>query len=358
MSNQLDITLDDVFKTTPLGSIENAIGNNFYGINHRQYGSVIPVNKETHGFTFFTRPQLNLSTPNLRSERTLTPLLTLEPRSIQRIIRCLLDPRIAYRNPNMGSPFVDNENAFFPILTNNLLTCGSWPDPTISTFTSKQGAYKEEYGFTDSYLDQYSSYDLTCTFRNTEGDPITSLIYTWIKYQAFVGPAGILSPYFDFITKFEIDYNTRIYSLVMDKTRQYVNKIDCCGAAHPLSVSLGTQFNYQSEVPLNMTNQIINVNFRCYGHRPYDDINIVDFNDTVKIFNPSMRDEYRNSNMVLIPYELLVYFNNRGYPRINEKTGKLEWYIPKELYNTAISNFNKTNKSIEENNNTSSQMEI
>ena len=62
-------SLDDYFQSTPIGSVDKAIGNNLFGINHRQIPGLVPSNKDIYGFTFFTRPQLNLQTDNIRNER-------------------------------------------------------------------------------------------------------------------------------------------------------------------------------------------------------------------------------------------------------------------------------------------------
>ncbi len=349
---QFNVTLDDIFRTTPVGPIQSSIGGVFYGINHRQTPTPIPINKDTNGLTFFVRPQLNLSNENIRNERKFIPLLTKEPSSIQRIIRSYLDPRLSNSDPlTFGSPFVDNTNAFIPLLTNHLISCSGWPDPVLETFTSRPGSHKEVFGYVDSNIDQYSSFDLTANFRNMSGDPITLLFYTWLTYQANVFE-GILSPYPDFITNNEIDYNTRIYRLILDKNKKYVQKIGAVGACYPISVPLGGAYNFEHDVPFNQSNENISINFRCYGYTYNDDIVIKEFNEAVNIFNPSMRDSYINSNMQKIPPEGLALFNNRGYPRINPRTYELEWYVSKDQYVRLIGEYDRSsdvlNQSIQE----------
>ena len=47
-------------------------------------------------------------------------------------------------------------------------------------------------------------------------------------------------------------------------------------------------------------------------------------------------------NMVkLLPSELQL-FNNRGYPRINEDTMELCWYVTKQEYISTIGAYNRT----------------
>ena len=69
MVNILDMSLDDLYTSLNIGSIERASANNLYGINHRLIPGVVPSNKDRYGLTFFVRPQLNMSQDNIRNIR-------------------------------------------------------------------------------------------------------------------------------------------------------------------------------------------------------------------------------------------------------------------------------------------------
>jgi hypothetical protein len=161
-------TLDDYFSSTPIGSVDRAMGNNLYGINHRQTPGLVPSNKDTYGLTFFTRPQLNLQADNIRTERKFYSLLSKNELSMQRYIRCMLDPRlnvgvnvkhlasdsaredkVVYTYPAVTTPLIDVHQAFIPVLTNNLITLSGWPDVTAPVFESDAGMYKESYAQVD-----------------------------------------------------------------------------------------------------------------------------------------------------------------------------------------------------------------
>jgi hypothetical protein len=342
-----NVTLNDVFRTTPLGSTDTAIGNVFYGINHRMMPGAVPTNKDSFGLTFFTRPQLNMSTANIRSDRRFIPLLNTNESSIQRIIRCYLDPRLncggSPDNNPIESPMVDPQCAFIPLLTNHLLSCSGWPDVSIDTYVSKPGAYKEVYSQVDSIFDIFSAYDVTASFRNMIADPITSLFYNWTLYQSLVFQ-GMLVPYPDFIMRNELDYNTRIYRLVLDSKKRYVQKIGCCGAAFPISVPMGAAFNFEHDKPLNDSNSEIQINFKCIGANYQDSIIIGEFNKVVEIFNSSMRKDTRSSVMQQIAYGDLNYFNNRGYPRIDPVTYELQWWISKDYFKKVVDSIDSISK--------------
>lgn len=342
----VDFSIDDLSQQSANGSISNAIANNLYGINHRQTPSAIPINKDLYGLTFFTRPQLNFTSLNLRNVRTFLPLLTTKSLSYQRAIRCLLDPRLGNgfgSNEAFSCDFVDNTQAFIPVLTNHLTSISGWQDIRVPTFTGKAGAYKDEYSMVDGTVVDYTAYDITATFRNSRGDIITNLFFYWAHYMAAVFE-GSLMPYGDFITENEIDYQTRIYRLILDPSKTKVQRIGACGAAFPAAVPVGGVYDFSNEKPYNDSNKEITIPFRCMGAIYNDDILVHEFNQTVCIFNPMMRDDVRPLSMLRIPAEWLTIFNHRGYARISPQYD-LEWWIPRDLYDAKINAINSLGES-------------
>jgi len=330
--------LDEYFQTTPIGSVEQAISNNLYGINHRQTPGAVLSNVDQYGLSFFVRPQLNLSDNNIKYLRQFYQLLTTNPNSIQRYVRGILDPRLYYSQSyddgswtnGVSSPLIDSLNPFIPVMTNNLTALSGWPDITAPTYSSREGAYREVWSIVDGVVRNYESFDIDATFRNTKGDAIIYMLYIWLNYMAEVFE-GRLMPYFDFVLENEIDYNTRIYRLVLDRSKRFITKVAATGASFPVAVSVGQFFDFNSERPYNDQSKDITVRFRSMGAQYQDEILLLEFNKTVEIFNPNMING-REKTMAKIPFEYLTIFNNRGYPYINLKTHELEWYVPKNLY--------------------------
>ena len=325
-------TLDDVIiSTQTIGSIARAVGNNMYGIGHTGAKGVVPENRDSVGYAFFTRPQLNLTAGNIRNVRELYDLLTQKENTVQRYTRCILDPRLA--NTGITSPFVDAYNPFISILSNNMLNMSGWPDIVAPTYTSKEGLKREQWSIVDGSMDTYSEFDMDCTFRNTRDEPLTVMFTTWVRYAAKVFE-GLLSPYIDFITENEIDYNTRIYRLVMDETNTYVKKIAATGASFPINVPVGRMFDYDnsSESRFNDQNKTINIRFKCNGACFNDAILVQEFNESVAIFNPDVRNllSGKKHNLEYIPRTLLAALDNRGIPVIDTVTLELQWYISKD----------------------------
>lgn len=344
---KINTTLTDVFKNTPIGDIDRAMGLTFHGINHRQTHNPVPINTDGYGLVFFTRPQLNFGDGNLRAERKLLPLMTKAPASIQRIIRCYLDPRLQYLKIGIDCPFVDEFNPFIPLLTNHCLSTSGWPDPVHDTYTSKPGAYKEEFGYVNSNLDNYGAFQINATFRNMQGDPINALFRAWTIYQANVFE-GIMVPYPDFIAWNIIDYNTRIYRLVLDKSKRFIQKIACTGAAFPLSQPIGHAFDFDSSKPINSSMDQIQIPFRCFGVRYNDPIIMHNFNRAVQIFNPAMRPNLRPSLMREVGMAELSYFNNQGYPYIDMETSELKWFVDANSYNTQLNSMQRHQAALSE----------
>lgn len=322
-------SLDEFYALTQsIGSIEKAIGNNLYGLNHQSTKGVVPENRDSYGYVFFTRPQLNLSTTNIRNIRKMYSLLTKDEMSIQRYVRCMLDPRLKF--DNISTPLVDSQSPFIPVFTNNIKNLSGWPDEVVPTFTSKEGVRREQWAIVDGFMDIYDSFDIDCTFRNTKDEPIILMLETWLRYMSNVFE-GMMSPYMDFITENEIDYNTRIYRVILDESKRYVKKIAATGASFPVNVPTGKVFDYSDSSKYADQNKDINVRFKCIGAMYNDDILVPEFNAVSAIFNGDIANMLNKKahNMVKIPYELLSMFNNRGYPVINTDTLELEWWISK-----------------------------
>lgn len=323
--------VDQVQLLSQISPSSTAIGSSFYGINHRQTPPAISINRDYYGLAFFTRPAMNLTTANLQTHRLFTPLLTADNNSLPRAIRSLLDYTL-YKD-GIQSPFVDPQQAFIAPLTNHLLSLNGWPDISVQEFQSHEGLYKEVYGFVDGNIaEAVRSYELTATFRNIPGDPITAFFFYWCQYMAAVFE-GTLVPYPDMIFENEIDYNTRIYRLVLDSTKTKVQKIAATGASYPLNAPTGAAFNFDSQQgPLNATNDQITINFRCFGATYLDDILIDEFNRTVVMFNNNMSDAKRSGAYTKVPMSALPIFNNTGYARIDPNTYELEWWVDNQQY--------------------------
>lgn len=336
--DKLNEQIDYVSRGSGLGSLSESMVNTLAGINHRGVGNPVPYNQDNQGLTFFTRPRLNLSYNNLSADRRLSTLGAgngVARGHYPGAIRQWLDPEVAmtlYAGGNR-TDLVDPKLAFIPMLTNNLISLSGWPDPIAEYYNSDEGLAKETWGMVDGVDTIYSAYDLNATFRNIAGDPISLLFQVWLIYMSLVYQGRML-PYPDSEMLREIDYQTRIYRLILDPTRTYVQKIAACGAAFPTSSALGQAFDFSADSPFEQSRASqISVPFRCFGAMYQDPILIREFNDVVEIFNPDMSIYRRQAaGMIMVPREQLHGYNYYGYPFIDPLTNELQWWDYKEAY--------------------------
>lgn len=339
---------DFISKINGLGSLSSAQTDNLRGINVNKTGAVASKNKDRNGLTFFTRPDFNLTDGNLSANRVMSTLLGSSPDSMNTALRCMLDPRSERTFENrVISDIFDSTQAFIPVLTNNLISISGWPDIALSTYTSKEGLYRESFSMVDDTAHIFNTFDITANFKNIQGDPITLLFTLWTLYSAFVYD-GTMVPYPDMIIKNEIDYNTRIYRLVMDESNTIVTKIAACGAAFPMASPIGASFNYSNESVYSTDNDQISIPFRCMGASYLDPILVTEFNKCVVDKNLAMSDSVRSSTMRKVSNSdnigdnsgknrlLMNYLNSSLHPRIEPTTMELEWYARVEDVEDAI----------------------
>ncbi len=321
--------LDGVRKTLPGGSITTAISDTIGGINITQTPGAVPYSRDQQGFAFFTRPTMNMTAGNLRLKRNLARLLDDRPDSIRRMIRASLD--IDAELEGYPSKLLNPMQSFIPILTNQLINISGFPDKEAIPWVSKPGYYKEVVSFVDNATDYNESFEVTANFRNIPGDPITEMMSAWVDYASLVFQ-GTLIPKAKYLVRNQIDYQTRIYRLVLDPTRKYVQNIFATNAAYPLNAPVGARATIEETGPLTQVNNQISIRFQCIGFMSYDDILVDEFNAVVCRGNSDMKDQYRELELTKLEDFEKSLFNHKAYPRINPKTMELEWWVYTELY--------------------------
>jgi len=234
---------------------------------------------------------------------------------------------------------VDPKQAFIPLLSNTLISASGWPDMQLGTFTSQQGVYREEWSILDDTSMINNAFDITCNFRNIQGDPVSVLFTTWLHYMAGVYE-GTMLPYPDSIWEQEKDYECAFYRLVLSPDFDYVNKI-ARTIMFPTSAPTGAIFNYETDKPRAADLDQITVQFRAQGAEYNDPILIDEFNELVAEFNPAMgnlkltSDGYKDPSGALLRIAKAdrKYLNFYGYPHIDPATGKIDWFIATDVYN-------------------------
>jgi hypothetical protein len=329
--------LDYLFRISGYGSRTSAASSSLLGFNHRGVGAPQPTNTDVNGMVFFTRPNLNLTYNNLQADRRMMPLAAQDAASYLRTIRNQLDPE---NELNIQGAFSDPNNPFITMLTNNCISATGWPDPYAGTYTTKEGKFKEVQSMMDGAPKDYSAYQVTTTFRNLQGDPISLLIYYWIIYGLHV-TVGSMMPWPFSMIRNEIDYNTRIYYFVMDRSRRYIQKSYNCGAAFPVGTPLGQAGNFDASVPFNLANATLPIQWQCDGVEINDPIAFEDFNRTVQQFNASMADGTRTTAYTQLKTNQQLMAGNANvpcYPWIDLDTNELQWWVRPADFNAITTN--------------------
>lgn len=342
--------IDIVSRLSGLGSLSDAYQQMLKGINHRGLGNPIRTNRDNSGIVLFTRPDCNLTYDNIALCRLLTPLLTDNEYTLQRYIRAMLDVK-GSRGGGLPTPLVNPNSPFIPLLTNNLLTSSGWPDIQPGTYNTKEGVLKESQASIDGIYRTAGVFDLSMSFRNVEGDPITAFIATWVLYATLV-KYGEINPYPENIIENRYDYNTRITHLVMDPSRRFVTKIAVGHGAFPNNVPMGANFNFSGEQTYVQSTEQVNINFTVNGAEYNDPILIDEFNRIVAAFNPSLKIESftefgdltianpfgitNPDGYIKLRGDELKAGNYLGTPLIHPTTNELFWFVTQEEYDQIV----------------------
>lgn len=365
-------TIDIGTRTTGLGAAGASTYNIISGLNMVGGLPNLPANTDHQGFTFFTKPQLNLTYENVIRFRRMSAYANQDPVGMANAIRCLLMPDgfvppTAKRNGygigvhkgdqdfdldgDVRSVIVDDDLPFITPLSNCLLTFNGLPDFAPETYTSNEGLAKEQVSWIDDRPYQYGVFDTTINFANMEGDVITNLYHCWLEYATRVAE-GTMMPFPHNVITNRVDYQTKIYRLVMDRSKKYVQNI-AATIAYPKAVPLGSMFNFNSADRLNNEAHEVSIPFTCIGVSYNDPILIKEFNKLVGRFNYRMQDstvpnEPLDANRLRYMVKLRdmekSLINYKAYPYIS-RTNELEWWVTKEVYQM-IANILQTSTSI------------
>lgn len=290
-----------------------------YGIDHTRNTIYMPE-AENHGYSFFTRPKLNLTTPSLRSDRILSLLDTLDPQSIAFAIRSQLDTKLStiYPTATSTSPFFDRFNPFIPILSNRLLTLNGWPDWVLDVETTEGGFFSESITYPKGHDQLTRNYDLQASFADVQGSVVLILFTMWFQWLHLV-TKGLVTPYMEDIEDRRMCFTSSIYRFVMDPSKRHILKWAKATGCYPRSVPLGAFFNFDSNAGHVESSMNLSIPFTVAGRiEYYDPIILREFNMLV---------EGRCSSIKSWPtatQEQKLLLNHRCIPYIDVESGSNE----------------------------------
>ena len=260
-----------------------------------RYGTtVVTPNTEMVGATFITRPRLCLQSSNIRNNRMLTALDTLNVSSMAFAIRCLLDTNFGKANNGLRWQYVakcqlvDYMNPFLVPVCNALKSFSGSPAIQLSTEATEGGFMNEAqtYVIGGDNL-QRGNYGLNLTFSDVQYGPIMAIFLYWIEYIRCV-TRGILQAYADDVDAQRLNYTVSIYRFLLDPTHRYITKYAKYTGCFPESIDIGAAFNFgQGDTYVSSLGQF-SVPFICNKVEYMDYAILMDFNTLVRRYCPNI----------------------------------------------------------------------
>lgn len=324
------------------------------------YFPMIPDYEKT-GLFFFTRPKLNLMGSNLRQDRVMATLDTINPKSFPFSIRCYLDSNFAnwdlMSNIVQKCPLVNPESPFIVPLTNQLMSMSGFPDFEVQRETLAKGFYGEDQTIARGSDMNNGTYDFTMTFGNFNGGYIDAFFLYWIRYIALVA-RGDMFAYQEDIYARRLCYTCSIYRFVLDSSKTFITRWCKATGCFPYNIPIGRIFDVTAKEAYITAAQEITIPFIA-NHVEYNDpIIFKDFNSRVDWWAGSQypfrsaSDGTLISNMGRVKSTLRTGADNfRGIPYIDTWSGSNELMFladPQELVDPDDSVITQISSSIEE----------
>lgn len=271
---------------------------------------------EGHGYTFITRPKLNLSNQSIRMDRILSLLDTLDPQTVAFTVRAMLDTKFkSLHNVSVSkSQYFDPNNPFITVLSNRLLTLNGWPDPTLDVETTEGGFFSESITYPKGHDQLTRNYDIAASFSDIQGSVIHILFTIWMRW-IHLATRGRVSAYMEDIEARRMCFTSSIYRFVMDPSNRYITKWAKATGCFPRSVPSGAYFNYDSNAAHVDTAMNLSVPFTVSGKVEYmDPIILQEFNMLIDKIAPSVKNNTPATNQLrlLLNFKCLPYIDLKG----------------------------------------------
>lgn len=305
----LDYLTNVAFQAGGKGDFNTQFAN-FFSRQDRFANGMLPRNSEFAGYTFITRPRLNLTTANIIADRNFAPIDTLAPNSVPFMLRCLLDTQFCKDEYDLAArcQLLDYFSPFNTLLCNALQSCTGFMDPIVQTETTEGGFFSEDQTFAIGYDRLAKTYDISIQFRDVQGGPVLACLDFWTRYIANLTD-GTFIQYPDAIDRNRLDYTVSIYRFIVDRSKRFVTKWAKCTGCFPRTAPIGVPFNKNVGEHFVTASGEFSVPFVC-NHIGYNDpIILKEFNMLVDRYAaPVMTNEIFNAkaenNFHGVPYIL------------------------------------------------------
>lgn len=319
ISKYLEFIHNESMKLSGLGSSDHIL-QNFLSRLDRHNSGMTPLNSMNYGFTFITRPRLNLSFDNLIQHPILSTLIANQPDSVPFMIRGLLDTcmsngeiimgpehgsksvqytneeRIAFHEAALTNPaLLDTHNPFLTPLCNGLKGISGFPDLNLRPETTEGDFHSGDFTFVKGCDFNNRTQELSLEFRDVQGSVILSILYYWCLYMGLQAK-GVVTAYPDDIYEQRLNYTVSIYRFVTDQTR--TNILWWCKATgcFPNSAPVGALFNISQGETTISSAMNFSIPFTANDVKVNDPGALLDFNMLMERYAPGLAPDWSTSN--------------------------------------------------------------
>ena len=279
--------------------------------------------RELRGFTFITRPHLNLTNRNLAHISRLTHLLQADNTSVSMYIRQMLDTTYAEKYGGVGGtrfcPLLDSRNPFNVLLCNALVSINGFPDPDLTTESTSGGFFSEQQTNVIGYNRLAKGQDLQLEFKDYEGGIVLAMHDVWCQYAGYIAD-GQMMQYLDDIEDNIMGYTVSIYRFVTDHTGRFITRWAKATGCYPKLYPTGTPFNVNEGEQVLSAVKRFTIPYWAH-HFDYNNPEILmDFRKLVKRYCRSI-----DVKGAMVPVRPSLINNNlMGIPYIEERSGRFE----------------------------------
>lgn len=306
----LDQVTDMAFQASGHGGQQDAIFNIFH--NHDRFGKSFALrNTEFPGYTFITRPRLNLSDYNLMGDRRFYSMRTDDNRDTSYAVRCMLDTRFSSEH---DCPLIDKRNPFSVLLCNGIVSISGYNDPFLATETTDGGFFQEDQTYAIGGDRMARTYDLVLTFRDFPGGPVSYAFDMWYQYVMDIQD-GTMIQYADAIDANRMDYTVSIYRFVLNSTRKVITRWSKATGCFPVNAPTGVVFNANQGETYVQSTENFGITFKANRIEYNDPIIMHEFNMLVRRYNPGIS---KGASVQAYAYEAQNNFMGIPYIRASD----------------------------------------
>ena len=291
-----------------------------------------PPNILHSGYVFMSKPRLMLTSANLKQDRVMALLDTLDPLRYETSMRGYLDSHLPtipeFQQEFSKCPYFNSTSPFIIPAQNALRQIAGYPDFSLNTYTTQGGDFEEDQTQASGSDFCSRTYNFNLDFMDIQGTYLFQFFYYWVRYIALI-KMGIMNPYNDDMAQRLLNYTTRIYRFIMSPNKRQIQICSAVTGCFPTNVPFGSMFDFNKDEHRIHAAHRFSVPFVGNAVDYQDWAILVEFNILVNRYT-QLEKKIKSGEVIEVPR--LPQYNYIGTPYIalNEGYAELRFYAPKE----------------------------